>query len=112
MGSGRHTRTRLTVDVSPELRRQIKVHAAERDLSVNDYVRALLELALTVPHEGQPSTPRPAETEAWEDSGRLVTTEMVGRLKATRDAVMQGRRFQGDSAVLIEEARQQRSVDP
>ncbi len=40
-------RARLTIDVSPELRRQIKVAAAIRDLSVREFVEAALLRALT-----------------------------------------------------------------
>jgi hypothetical protein len=36
-------RTRLIIDISPELRRRIKIAAAERDLSVREYVEQILE---------------------------------------------------------------------
>ena len=36
-------RPRLTLDVTPELRRRIRIAAAEEDLSVRDYVVGILE---------------------------------------------------------------------
>ena len=43
---GANQRVRLAIDVEPELRRKIKVAAAERDLSVRDFVVAILRRAL------------------------------------------------------------------
>ena len=42
-------RSRLIIDILPELRRRIKIAAAENDLSVQEYVGRILEQA--VPHE-------------------------------------------------------------
>ncbi len=39
-------RTHLIIDISPELRRRIKIAAAERDLSVREYVEQILESAV------------------------------------------------------------------
>ena len=39
-------RARLSIDVGPELRRQIELAAAERNVSVCDYVVAILRRAL------------------------------------------------------------------
>jgi hypothetical protein len=39
-------RARLTIDVEPELRRQIKVAAAQRDQTVREYVITTLRRAL------------------------------------------------------------------
>lgn len=43
---GRTKRVRLSLDVEPELRRKIKVAAAERDMCVKDYCVAILRAAL------------------------------------------------------------------
>ena len=43
---GEKSRARLSIDVEPELRRKIKIAAAQRDLSVRDYVVAILQRAL------------------------------------------------------------------
>ncbi len=39
-------RTRLTVDVDPDLRRRLRLVAARRDGTVTEYVRQVLERAL------------------------------------------------------------------
>ncbi|MBI4494073.1 MAG: hypothetical protein HY690_14895 [Chloroflexi bacterium] len=59
--TGGRARARLSIDVEPELRRRIKIAAAERDLSVKDYVVAVLRRALEA--EGHLQTP--AEGMAW-----------------------------------------------
>jgi hypothetical protein len=40
------SRVRLSVDVTPELRRRVKIAAAERDQSTRDFVVAAIERAL------------------------------------------------------------------
>jgi hypothetical protein len=46
-------RTRLIIDIVPELRRRIKIAAAENDLSVQEYVGRILDQA--VPPEKNPT---------------------------------------------------------
>src|SRR5690348_18450826 len=36
-------RTRLMIDISPELRRRIRIAAAQRDLTLKEYVERILE---------------------------------------------------------------------
>src|SRR6516164_3463431 len=36
-------RSRITIDISPELRRRIKVAASQRDLSISEFVGSILE---------------------------------------------------------------------
>lgn len=36
-------RSRITIDISPELRRRIKVAASQRDLSISEYLGGILE---------------------------------------------------------------------
>jgi predicted metal-dependent RNase len=36
-------RSRITIDISPELRRRIKVAASQRDLSISEYLGNILE---------------------------------------------------------------------
>ncbi len=92
-------RTRLTVDVTPELRRRIKIAAAKREASVRDYVVGILEEAV------------PKEVEERRAKGTPVTAELVERLRKTREAVMQGRTFPDDSADLLREAREERDAE-
>ena len=58
-------RSRLTIDVSPELRWRVKVAAAQKDISMSEYVSRLLET--NVPDEEPSEEPR----------GRLVTKETI-----------------------------------
>lgn len=46
MSEAKSRRARLSIDVEPELRRKIKIAAIERDLSVRDYVIAILQRAI------------------------------------------------------------------
>jgi hypothetical protein len=92
-------RTRLVVDVTPELRRRIRVAAAERDESVRDYVVGILERTV----------PRKEENDGAE--GTPVTTEMIERLRRTRESIMRGRVFTDDSTDLINAAREERTAE-
>lgn len=92
-------RTRIMVDVTPDLRRRVKIAAAEQDVSVRDYVVQILEQALA---DGR--SPRT-------DRGNPVTAEAVERLAATRDLILQGRTFTDDSADLIRQAREERDAE-
>lgn len=46
-------RVRLSIDVDPALRREIKIAAASRDLSIRDYVLAILQQAATREDRGE-----------------------------------------------------------
>jgi len=54
-------RARLSIDVAPELRRRLKIAAAARDLTVRDYVEAILRRALETDERGDTAS----ETAAW-----------------------------------------------
>src|SRR5690349_19841924 len=54
-------RARLSIDVTPELRRRIKIAAATREVSVREYVETILRQALEAEESGEP----PAERTAW-----------------------------------------------
>jgi hypothetical protein len=41
-----HQRLRLSIEVEPELRRQIETAAADRDVSVHDYIISILKRAV------------------------------------------------------------------
>lgn len=77
-------RPRLMIDVSPELRRRIKIAAADQDRSAREFVVGILEDA--VPHGAEGLR------------GRPVTKEMINRLERARRRV--GRRFTADSTDL------------
>ncbi len=89
-------RTRLTIDISPDLRRRIKVAAAQSDLSVRDYLARILDLAV------------PAEAGASGPTQRPVTRETLERLLQARERINQGRTFP-DSTELIRQMREERT---
>lgn len=87
-------RPRLTLDISPALRRRIKVAAAAQDLSVSAYVARLLDRAVP--------------------AGRALKRRTDGTIKAEtlrRFAVFRAEQatpFPDDSADLIHETRVER----
>lgn len=94
-------RSRLIIDIVPELRRRIKIAAAENDLTVQEYVGRILEQA--VPPE------RDIEQEQY---GRLDRAA-VDKLLQTREAIMRahpGQVFE-DSSELIHQAHEERSKE-
>jgi plasmid stability protein len=51
MATHAERRSRLSIDVDPELRRRIRVAAASRDLSIRDYVEGIIREALAAESE-------------------------------------------------------------
>lgn len=92
-------RTRIMVDVSPELRRRIKLAAAQRDLSVREYVTHILD-------EAVPSAPaeqeQPHRQMTREDAERLFTMSAAIR-QAHPDVVFE------DSTEIVRRMREERS---
>ena len=72
-------RARLSTDVEPELRRQIKVAAATRDLSVREYVLRILRQALAME-----ATDSRDETGAW---SRLSAAAFARDWESEEDSV-------------------------
>lgn len=60
-GTSSGRRVRLSIDVDPGLRRKIKIAAASRDLSIRDYVEAVLRQSVG---EEQP-TETAADRSTW-----------------------------------------------
>ncbi len=92
-------RTRLTVDVSPDMRQRIRTAAARRDVSVRQYVEDILEAVV------------PLDENSGSGRGRRVTPETLAIFKKLRETVMRSRRFSVDSADLIEQARAERTAE-
>jgi hypothetical protein len=91
-------RTRLIVDIVPELRRRIKVAAAENDLSIQEYVGRILEQSVP-----------PERNATHEQYGRLDRAA-VNKLLQTREAIIRahpGEVFE-DSSELIHQAHEER----
>ena len=92
-------RSRLIIDIVPELRRRIKIAAAQNDLSIQEYVGRILDQV--VPPERSPEQ---------REYGRLDRAA-VDKLLRTREAIMRahpGQVFE-DSSELIYQAREERS---
>jgi predicted DNA binding CopG/RHH family protein len=93
-------RSRITIDISPELRRRIKVAASQRDVSISEYVGNILEES--VPEEVSIKQP-----------GRPVTQETLERLRRIREKILQdrqGKLFE-DSTEMIRKMREERSQE-
>lgn len=91
-------RPRLMIDISPELRRRIKVAAAQKDLSVNEYIGRILEETV------------PRETNFFEkrERGRLNSTAIEDLLK-TREEIMRAHPGQVfDSVETLHQVREER----
>ncbi|MCL5045112.1 MAG: hypothetical protein M1336_07495 [Deltaproteobacteria bacterium] len=90
------SRPRLTIDISPSLKRRIKVAAATEDMPVSAYIARVLEQAVPV-----------TDTIAKGADG-TITPEVIQRADALR--AEQKAPFPKDSADLIREAREQRNA--
>ncbi len=93
-------RSRITIDISPELRRRIKVAASRNDLSISEYLGNILEQS--VPDEASMRQP-----------GRPVTQETLERLRRIREKILQdrqGKLFE-DSTEMIHKMREERSQE-
>ena len=93
-------RPRLMIDISPELRRRIKIAAAQKDLSIREYVEDILDQAVPSEEVGmEKREPRP------------VSRESLQRLLRTREQIIQERQGEPftDSTELIRQMREERS---
>lgn len=91
-------RPRLMIDISPELRRRIKVAAAQKDLSVNEYVGRILEEVI----------PRESNLLENRERGRLNSTAIEDLLR-TREEVMRAHpREVFDSVETLHQIREDR----
>lgn len=91
-------RLQLVIDISPELRRRIKIAAAQKDLSVNEYVGRILEEVI------------PRETNLLEkrERGRLNSAAIEDLLK-TREEVMRAHPEEVfDSVETLHQVREER----
>lgn len=91
-------RTRITIDISPELRTRIKVAAAENAISISEYLGRILEESIPAQDTGRAR-------------GHPVTHEAIERLREIREAIMRdrnGKPFE-DSTEMIRQMREERS---
>ena len=92
-------RPRLTIDITPQMRRRIKAAAALRDMTVREYVAQILEEAV------------PQEPVREQRTYHRISPEAVEQLFRTRDRIMRGRVFTDDSTDLLREAREERTEE-
>ncbi len=93
-------RSRITIDVSPELRKRIKIAALQNDLSISEYVGRILEEAV----------PEEANIRQQEEH-HPITPEFVEQVYRVRERIMQesnGQLFE-DSAEMIRQMREERT---
>jgi uncharacterized protein (DUF1778 family) len=91
-------RPRITIDVSPELRRRIRVAASQNDLSISEYIGKILDEAV------------PDPTKMIQER-HPATRKMLDELMQVRDQLLQERNGQPfeDSVELIRQMREERS---
>ena len=92
-------RSRITIDISPELRRRIKVAASQRDLSISEYLGSILEQSV------------PLEVSFTQQEEHPVTPEFLEQVYRVRERIIKeskGQLFE-DSAELIRQQREDRT---
>ena len=94
-------RSRITIDISPELRRRIKVAASQRDVSISEYLSQILEENV------------PEEASIIQRPGRPLTRETLEHVYQVREEIMEhtNRRLFEDSTDIIRQMREERSQE-
>src|SRR5690349_1840553 len=91
-------RSRITIDISPELRKRIKLAAAQNEMSMSDYLGRILEQAV------------PDEVSII-DEEQPITLEEIENLRRLRKLILQdrqGKPFE-DSSEMIRQMREERT---
>ena len=94
-------RSRITIDISPELRRRIKMAALKNDVSISEYVAGILEQTV------------PEETSMTEEHRQPLTRKTLEHVLQVRKEIMEhtkGRIFE-DSTEIIRQMREERSQE-
>lgn len=92
-------RSRITIDINPELRRRIKIAALQHNLSISDYLAGILEQSV------------PKEVSTMQRRGHPITREGIDRLHRLRKKIAQeneGEPFE-DSTELLRQQREERT---
>jgi predicted HicB family RNase H-like nuclease len=92
-------RSRITFDVSPELRRRIKSAALQEDISISEYLGRVLEETV------------PDEASTMQQRGHPATREAIERLRRLREQIAKenkGGPFE-DSTELLRQQREERT---
>src|SRR5437588_5046810 len=92
-------RSRITIDISPELRRRIKVAASQRDLSISEYLGNILEEHV------------PEEMDLVEQDVHPVPSDILEEIDRIRERVIReskGHIFE-DSTEVLRQQREERT---
>jgi len=92
-------RSRITIDISPELRRRIKLAAIENDLSISEYVGQILEEAV------------PDEVSTTQRQRHQIPDDFLEQVYRVREQVIRdskGELFE-DSTEMIRQMREERT---
>ena len=92
-------RSRITIDINPELRRRIKMAALQNDLSIGEYVGRILEQAV------------PDEASATQRQWKPIPEDFLEQVHRVREQVIKdskGEIFE-DSTELIRQMREERT---
>lgn len=94
-------RSRITIDISPELRRRIKVAASRNDLSISEYLGNILEENV------------PEEVSIKQRQRKLLTRETLEHVYEVHEQIMEhtNRRIFEDSTEIIRQMREERSQE-
>jgi len=93
-------RSRITINITPELHRRIKLSAFQRDLSIGEYIEDILDE--TVPTQESPT----------QGERHPVTRDFLESVYRVRERIMhesQGQLFE-DSAEPIRQQREERTL--
>jgi len=94
-------RSRITIDISPELRRRIKIAASQRDLSISEYLGNILEENV------------PDEINLVEQDTHPVPSDILEEVDRIHERVLReskGHIFE-DSTEMIHKMREERSQE-
>jgi predicted metal-dependent RNase len=92
-------RPRLMIDISPELRRRIKIAATQKDLSIREYIESILEQVV------------PKEVNLPGRGHHRITQEDIEQLNRVREQIRKKhpRTVFTDSAEIVRQMREERS---
>ena len=94
-------RTRITIDISPELRRRIKIAASRDDVSISEYLGQILEEHV------------PEEANINQKPRKPLTRETLEHVYRVREEIMEhtDQRTFEDSSEIIRQMREERSQE-
>ena len=93
--------SRITIDLSPELHRRIKIAASQRDISISEYLGQILEEHI------------PDESSIIQQPRKPLTRGTLEQVYQVREEIMEhsNQRTFEDSTEIIHQMRQERSQE-